>query len=175
MAYNTNIQFTTGYSPFFLMFGRKARIPVDLLCEVSKIAENANDFVSQQGRLCKRPIVRCRAEWDYSKVGRRSCTIVKGMAGPSMCMLYTSVVPRGYCKKLHRPWSGPFKILKKISDVTYRIQHCQSRRQQLVVHFNQLKLCPSDIREESSSIADGLRMMPPSLQHLQVCTTWNQG
>jgi len=70
-------------------------------------------------------------------------------------MLYTSVVPRGCCKKLHCPWSGPFKVLKKISEVTYRIQRCEGRKQRLVVHFNRLKLCPQDIRGKSSATMDG--------------------
>jgi len=31
MAYNTSIQPTIGYLPFFLMFGRTARMPIDLV------------------------------------------------------------------------------------------------------------------------------------------------
>jgi len=39
MAYNTSIQSTTGQSLFFLMFGRRAKIPVDLLCGTGETGE----------------------------------------------------------------------------------------------------------------------------------------
>ena len=47
--------------------------------------------------------------------------------------------PRGKSKKLYRPWSGPFVVVKKLSDVTYRVQEVKNRRRRLVIHFNRLK------------------------------------
>ena len=59
--------------------------------------------------------------------------------------LHSPVVPRGRAKKLHRPWSGPFKVVRRISDATYCIQDVQRGRHRLVVHFDRLKRCPPDI------------------------------
>ena len=42
--------------------------------------------------------------------------------------------------------SGPFQIIKCLSDVTYRIADVQAKRHRQVVHFDRLKLCPPDIR-----------------------------
>ena len=47
--------------------------------------------------------------------------------------------PRGKSKKLYRPWNGPFVVVKKLSDVTYRMQEVKNRRRRLVVQFNRLK------------------------------------
>ena len=46
---------------------------------------------------------------------------------PSVCPL-----------KLYHPWAGPFRVITRISDVTYCIQNVQSC---LVAHFNLLKVC----------------------------------
>ena len=47
--------------------------------------------------------------------------------------------PRGKSKNLYRPWSGSFVVVKKLLDVTYRVQEVNNCRHRLVVHFNWLK------------------------------------
>jgi len=61
--------------------------------------------------------------------------------------LNNPVVPRGRSRKLHCPWTGPFKVIKKLSSVVYRIQDNRpGSRKRVVVHFDRLKPCPNDIR-----------------------------
>ena len=60
--------------------------------------------------------------------------------------LYCTATSRGQHRKFHRPWTGPYRIIHKLSDVTYRIQNMRARRQRIIVHFNRLKLCHPDMR-----------------------------
>ena len=45
-----------------------------------------------------------------------------------LAWLHTTVVPKGVGRKLHRPWTGPFRIIKKLSDSVYRLHHVCSPR-----------------------------------------------
>ena len=47
---------------------------------------------------------------------------------------------KGRSPKLTRPWTGPYVILNKLSDVTFRIQATPRSRQQ-IVHADRLKPC----------------------------------
>jgi transposase InsO family protein len=53
-AYNTTIHDTTGYSPFYLMFGRVATVPVDLMLGV----ETLTDEVAVEPKTYVRKVVR---------------------------------------------------------------------------------------------------------------------
>ena len=38
--------------------------------------------------------------------------------------LWSPVVPKGVAPKFHMPWTEPFKVVRRLSDVTYEILDC---------------------------------------------------
>lgn len=59
--------------------------------------------------------------------------------------LRNPIVPRGSSRKLHCPWQGPFKIVKCIGNVLYKIQDEKKLEKYRVVHFSRLepfRQCP---------------------------------
>ena len=67
--------------------------------------------------------------------------------------LNNPVVPRGVPRMLHCPWSGPFKVVKRISPAVYRIQDQRTSRNhnRIAVHFDRLKCCPKDKQVKTAS------------------------
>ena len=134
------------------MFGRRARIPVDILCGTSLPEDqDIGYYVAEQCKILEEAYrqVRCtmglrqdRQKELYDR-GRHGKPFQLG----DLVMLYSTVVPRGQSKQLHCPWSGPYKVVKVLSEVTYQIQRCRGKRQRMVIHFDRSKPCPADMRE----------------------------
>lgn len=151
MAYNTSVNSTTGYTPFYLMFGRQARLPVDVMygdtptdspspseyaVKLKKRLTSAYETVRQ---TCKAKHEQQKELYDQRIHGNPYVT------GDWVWVLNPKV-PKNSSKKLFHPWQGPYKIVKKISECVYRIQGLNGRRRRQVVHFNRLKPCPKETR-----------------------------
>ena len=121
------------------MYGNPAPEPLTLPQYVqelrTRLQEAYRHVREQMGRkLCRqKEIYDKRVHGDPYKPG-------------DLVWLHNPAVPRGHSKKLHRPWSGHFKVVDKISDAVYRVQNLRARRQHRVVHFDQLKPYPPDMR-----------------------------
>ena len=64
-------------------------------------------------------------------------------------------VPRGKTEKLYRWWTGPYKVIKRISDATYRVQHINNKTRRIVVHFDRLKRCQPNTRLDYKATTRG--------------------
>ena len=152
MAYNTSVNPTTGFSPFFLMFGRQAHMPVDLMYgpPTPAMEKSTNQFANDLRNKLDRAYQRVREQMGHMLDHQKAHYDKRAHGEPykegDLVWLHSTVVPRGRARKLHRPWTGPYRVVRKLSDVTYRIQDIQASRRRPIVHFDRLKQCPNDIR-----------------------------
>eukprot|EP00731_Ephydatia_muelleri_P010034 Em0005g620a len=150
LAYNSSVHASTGFSPFFLMFGRQVKLPVDLMYGTTQGKETAvMEYVKnlKDGLLEAYALVRDRCETEHKR--QKSIYDRKVHGEPysegDLVWLFTPAVPSGQSRKLHRPWKGPYKVVERLGDATYKLQGTRGRRPQ-IVHFDRLKPCPPNVR-----------------------------
>lgn len=160
LAYRSHVHRSTGYTPFFLMHGRDMILPFDDVLKPKKVKydidtnyasemmlrlQKALEHVSKV--MSERSKDRAR---DFNKKAKER-TFELG----DLVYLYDPAHKVGISKKLTRPWSGPFRIVKVLGPVTYKIRKVGTRQEQ-VVHVNRLKpfisndQIPPDLTEEEN-------------------------
>lgn len=143
MAYRSSIQDSTGCSPNLLMFGRENNSPIDLIignppgtpnsiCPVEYVEwlrntlENTHEFVQEN---LKQAATKQKKYYDR---GLKPRTFKEG-----------DFVWRWYPPtagiKLGLGWIGPYKVITKITDVTYRIKKT-TESSCITVHVDHLRL-----------------------------------
>ena len=66
-------------------------------------------------------------------------------------------------RKLRLPWTGPCKIIRRMSEGTYsRYIYMFSRKRRMVVHFDRLTLCQPEFRISTSQLSSTSSTLPPS-------------
>ena len=152
-----------GVFPSMLMFGRELRLPIDAMRKEppSEQPPDYSSFVKKQREILKG--VQEQVEKNLganlhhqkdvfeARCKRRSRPYKKG----DLVWLEEKAVSRWLYRKFYCPWSGPWRVVKAVLDVIYRIQ-CQvvaplwkRRKTRLIVHFNCLKLYharPAELR-----------------------------
>ena len=143
LAYRTSVQETTGATPFSLMFGRSARLPIDIEFNLPSTSHTSlNQYQSQLQNQLQQAYKTVR-EHSLAEQTRQKCLYDRSIHGPEYeigdeVWLHCPAVSKGRCKKFHRPWQGPFTVVKVIDNFVYRIQNNATPRKRFVVHYNRL-------------------------------------
>ena len=157
IAYNTTIHSTTGYSPFYLMYGREPRLPIDIVYGTQ--SPSPDNFVRQSHKLMEQAYHRVREHLSAGHQRQKDIYDKRVHGDPyqegDIVWLLDPVVAEGQSKKLHHPWKGPFRVLKKISNCDYLVESTAGKHIKTIVHFNRLKLCKPGMRFQHILNDDG--------------------
>ncbi|POS82547.1 hypothetical protein EPUL_004988, partial [Erysiphe pulchra] len=148
MAYRSSVQESTGETPACIMFGREIRLPCDLEFGCKPGVEMAGeDYVSNlKGRLHyihEKVRQNLQIASDRMKTRYDSKAAEGGFEAGDLVWLYNPQRRRGFSPKLQKDWEGPYKVIKRINDVVYRIQRLP-RGKKRVVHVNRLAKYEAD-------------------------------
>jgi transposase InsO family protein len=153
-AYRISVNTATGYSPYYLMYGRQPTLPIDLLFGIPQETFNgeteydlhiskAMTDAYQQVREAQKKVSEY-IQWTLNKK-RIHITFEKGetvllwepetpITDKEKELQKVSFSPQ----KLQFSWKGPFTIIRKVTPVNYIICRDDKNNAEQVVHVNRL-------------------------------------
>ena len=141
-AYRSSIHQGTGYSPYYLCFGKEPLTPLDLKLPVSKEFNTHKEIVKYLHDNTR--VAREEAKENIESQQRKSkdrydqkATNIKFDVG-DLVMIKNGVKRAGKAKKLQPKFTGPFKLVEKLSEVTFRVKN-RGDKKGTVIHVNRMK------------------------------------
>jgi hypothetical protein len=149
LAYRTKRHETTGFTPFYLMHGRQARLPVELMVESSVSMEK-----DLPEALLERTFhIMDRLDRDLNKVRERVSEKQKSQkqrhddkgVSPKLnigdkVLVEQSQLRNNMSAKLESHWIGPYYIHNVLEQNVYKLRNMQGKLVKGVFHGNRLKI-----------------------------------
>jgi hypothetical protein len=167
-VYRVSLNKTLDETPFYLVYGRDARLPQDFVFENNaKSYQNLHDYVHDLINKLREAYTKLNQhKYEYqmkykSYYDKKQKDITFGI--DDKVMVYFPVPKVGLSYKWVPKYDGPFKVVAKIDQLNYRIQDLKNEKRTFVVHVQRM-LKWQDKTQESISMIDeseniGYRLM----------------
>ena len=143
MAYRTSIHASTQYTPFFLTYGREARLPVHCaLLPPNEKSASIKFHIEKTISNIKEAEEKAKAH--MQKMQQKNTEIYNKKINENIyeigdkCWLYNPAVKIGTSKKLTGRWHGPYTVIEQTGPVNYKLS-IENKRIPFIVHHNRLK------------------------------------
>ena len=144
-AYRTSCHASTGYSPFFMLYGREPILMPDVAFKHSPNGlSDVECYLQDRKIIFEDTYTQARVSLDKSHLNQKKNYDKKRSAiefnvGDKI-WLYTPKTKVGLSKKFHRHWDGPFIIVEKLNAINYKVKNMNNERNVMVVHISRMKL-----------------------------------
>ena len=141
-AYNNAVHSTTGYSPFYLCYGRHPLSPATILTDIETKNCAAEEFLEHLQRDLKTAIQNIkRAQENQKKQADKRRRPLEFRVGDDVLLStrYINTAGMGPSHKLGPLYIGPFKVLEKYSNA-YKLKLPPNIQVHPVFHVSQLRL-----------------------------------
>ena len=167
MAYRSAELETTGFSPNYLMLGREVSTPLDIMYEmpssIRSIPENQWAWALKEKLEEAYSYVRNHvpgAMFRQKSLHDLKLSWQKFNKDDEVYVYFPRYLP-GQSPKLTNRWKGPFKILEKCTDATFKV-NCGQRGKPQVIHIDRMRLKRSQRLEHEDLVSDGQNNEPES-------------
>ena len=153
-AYNTKVRYD-GYSPYELMFGRRCRLPVDLIIPLpTKRFQTTNELVRETNK---------RFNLMYEYIGDKRETMIHrnshlytgrkdDFKENDPVWIYIGRKIRGKSPKMQNSWMGPWSIVRVVNDVFIIVKPSDFQGKNRALHVSRVRHWYPAINEEAFSI-----------------------
>lgn len=138
-AYNTTVQDSTGYAPFYLLHGFQARLPTEILYQDDNTPPTKRyEKLHEARELAIKANISAQARQKHQYDKKQYS--IEFNVGDQVLVLQQ----RGYTgqtTKLRHPYRGPFKVIAKYSDLVYLVDwdDGSNRKGEELVHVSRMK------------------------------------
>ena len=176
MAYRSCIQESTKCTPNLLMLGREISLPIDVLAGRVIASESTHECPIHYVEWIRDALGRAyqyafdNLELSVQKQKKHHDEKLKVRSFNVGDFVWRWSLPKSK-QKLCLGWNGPYKIVRKLSDVTYEIGSIESESfKKKIVHVDHLKKYPSDTRSDERECASDLYPSSPLNEHFHYNT-----
>jgi hypothetical protein len=137
----------TGVTPFFALYGREAKIPVDLIYENPPAWKQhqtiyGHELERRMQLVYKHMRTRINSSIERARMSYNGQLKGKKVENGDLVWLFTPKVKPGVGKKLTTFWSGPWEVTELISSVLFKIKTGSWNRRQFEVVVSLDRLQP---------------------------------
>ena len=142
LTYRSTVHASTSRSPAKVIFGTEIKLPSDLEFGVKPATERDATYTGKEdslNELHEFVSTRIRIVSDRMKARYDCAANTEGFHEGQLVLLYNLQRKKGLSPKIQTSWDEPYKIIKRLNDVVYRIQKSNSTQTKIKVeHIERL-------------------------------------